>query len=57
MIAGAVSAKLSPQIKLILVGRGAQEVEIEANIDTQFTAGVSLPRLEIEAFFSSASLV
>ncbi len=43
MIEGAVSSKLSPQVKLTLVGAGGQEVEIEADIDTKFNSGVSLP--------------
>ncbi len=43
MIQGVVSRTLVPTVKLVLVGIGAQEIEIEAEVDTGFNGGLSLP--------------
>jgi clan AA aspartic protease len=43
VIQGIVSRTLVPTVKLVLVGVGAQETEIEAEVDTGFNGGISLP--------------
>ena len=43
MIGGRVSIDLVPIVKLVLVGVGAEEVEIEAEVDTGFNSALSLP--------------
>jgi predicted aspartyl protease len=58
---GAVSSELTPILKLTLIGVGAQEIEIEAEVDTGFSGGLSLQPERIRAlgwiFFGDEEVV
>jgi predicted aspartyl protease len=43
VIVGTVSSALAPTVKLALVGVGPHEIEIEFDVDTGFTRGLTLP--------------
>jgi hypothetical protein len=58
---GAVSSELTPILKLTLIGVGAQEIEIEAEVDTGFSSDLSLQPERIRAlgwiFFGDEDVV
>ncbi len=49
MIDGLVTEDLTVQIEVVLVGKGAEEVRLLAEVDTQFTNGLALPLDQIHS--------